>query len=55
MKDNGIKPDINTYNYLLDACSRVGMGTEAFAIFEDMQLVGIPPNRQTFHSLINVR
>lgn len=54
MKDAGIKPDLATYNYLLDACGRAGLTTEAWASFEDMQSTGIAPDIQTMNHLLNV-
>jgi pentatricopeptide repeat protein len=55
MRDEGIKPDIMTYHYLLSACSRAAMGSEAWAILEDMQLMGLKPDRQIFIYLLNVK
>jgi pentatricopeptide repeat protein len=54
MKVEGINPDILTYNALLLACSRVGLSLEAWAIFDDMTLMGIRPDRSSFHHLLNV-
>jgi pentatricopeptide repeat protein len=55
MKTEGVKPDINTYNYLLDAAASAGLAMEAWAIMDDMELMGIRPNRTSFHHLLNVR
>ncbi|KAI0645578.1 hypothetical protein C8Q79DRAFT_965250 [Trametes meyenii] len=52
MKDEGIKPDVTTYNRILDACAREVLYPEARAVLEDMLAVGVEPNRQTFHSLM---
>ncbi len=54
MKDEGISPDMSTYNHLLRACVRERLYPEARAIFEDMLSMGLQPNRQTFHLLMQV-
>ena len=54
MKDEGITPDITTYNYLLQACAQLNLSLEARAVYDDMLSMGIQPNRQTFHYLMQV-
>ncbi|KAI0374145.1 hypothetical protein BV20DRAFT_962134 [Pilatotrama ljubarskyi] len=52
MKDEGVKPDITTYNYILEACAREGLFPEAKAVFADMLAMGVQPDRQTFHNIM---
>ncbi|TFK87666.1 hypothetical protein K466DRAFT_599273 [Polyporus arcularius HHB13444] len=52
MKDEGIAPDLTTYNYLLQACAKQNLHPEARAVYEDMLAMGIHPDRQTFHHLM---
>jgi pentatricopeptide repeat protein len=54
MKVEGIKPDIVTYNALLLAASRAGLSLHAWAIFDDMELMGIRPDPTSFYHLLNV-
>ncbi|KAI0819966.1 hypothetical protein BC628DRAFT_1331540 [Trametes gibbosa] len=52
MKKDGVKPDLTTYNHILDACAREQLLPEARAVFADMLAMGIRPDRQTFHHLM---
>ncbi|PIL35851.1 hypothetical protein GSI_01511 [Ganoderma sinense ZZ0214-1] len=52
MKMEGVKPDRTTYNCLLQACAQEGLYAEARGIFEDMVAMGIHPDQQTFHHLM---
>ncbi|KAI0355584.1 hypothetical protein OH77DRAFT_1504012 [Trametes cingulata] len=52
MKEEGVTPDITTYNHILEACAREGLYPEARAVFSDMVAMGVQPNRQTFHSIM---
>ena len=54
MKEEGIKPDRTTYNCLLQACAQHQLYQEARGIFEDMVAMGIHPDRQSFHYLMQV-
>jgi pentatricopeptide repeat protein len=54
MKENGVRPDIATYNHLLRALADEGMCAEAWAVAEDMQLMGINPDRSSCHYLMHV-
>lgn len=55
MKEQGIVPNGNTYDFLLEACKDASLVPEAWAVFEDMLAVGILPTRSTFHLLLHVR
>lgn len=55
MKKAGVKPDLTTYNHILDACAREKLLPEARAVFADMLAMGVRPDRQTFHFLMRVR
>ena len=55
MKEQGIKPDILTYNCLIRACGKDVLPMQAAAIFEDMLAVDLRPERETFHLLFKVR
>ncbi|KAK7472632.1 hypothetical protein VKT23_000745 [Stygiomarasmius scandens] len=52
MKRSKIEPNLDTYNHLLRALAHYNRGFEAWAIFEDMLLVGIRPDVNTFNHLI---
>ncbi|KAI0705061.1 hypothetical protein C8T65DRAFT_653096 [Cerioporus squamosus] len=52
MKDEGIAPDVTTYNYILQACAKQNLHPEARAVYEDMLAMGVHPDRQTFHHLM---
>ncbi|CCM05072.1 uncharacterized protein FIBRA_07278 [Fibroporia radiculosa] len=52
MKDEGVKPDITTYSYILEACAQGGHQLEAKAAFEDMLAMGLQPNRRLFHLML---
>ncbi|RPD57625.1 hypothetical protein L226DRAFT_503590 [Lentinus tigrinus ALCF2SS1-7] len=52
MKDEGITPNITTYNYLMQACAQLNLQLEARAVYDDMLAMGIQPDRHTFHQLM---
>ncbi|KAI8972256.1 hypothetical protein BD414DRAFT_426061 [Trametes punicea] len=52
MKEEGVKPDITTYNHILEACALAMLDQEARAVFADMLAMGVQPNRQTFHNIM---
>jgi len=54
MKRSKIEPNLDTYNHLLRALAHYNRGFEAWAILEDMLLVGIRPDVNTFNHLIEV-
>ncbi|KII92256.1 hypothetical protein PLICRDRAFT_154651 [Plicaturopsis crispa FD-325 SS-3] len=53
MKEQGVQPDLFSYNYLLAACAENGYNLEAWAIFDDMKEMGVRPDLTTFHHLIH--
>ena len=55
MKEQGIIPNLITYNLLLEACQDAALVDEAWAVFEDMLAVGILPSHSTFQLLLQVR
>lgn len=55
MKEEGVKPNAQTYAHLLRACADIAVQAEAWAVFEDMIAVGLTPTRNTFHHLLSVR
>lgn len=55
MKADGVNPNLATYHYLLKACAHGGWHQEARAVIEDMQQLGIKPDRQALHYLMQVR
>jgi len=54
MKMEGLTPDIVTYNLLMRAAAQSARITDAWAILEDMEAVGVQPTALTFNHLINV-
>ncbi|OSD06764.1 hypothetical protein PYCCODRAFT_1430955 [Trametes coccinea BRFM310] len=52
MKQEGIEPDVTTYNNIIAACAHEKLVKEAHAVFADMLAMGIEPNRHTFHNLM---
>ena len=52
MKELGVTPDVTTYNQLISAASSHCYHVDARAIFDDMILLGIQPNAETFHALL---
>ncbi|KAI0757198.1 hypothetical protein C8Q80DRAFT_1091740 [Daedaleopsis nitida] len=52
MKEDGFRPDLTTYNSILQACAWEKCQDEARAVFADMLSMGVQPDRQTFHLLI---
>ncbi|KIK67115.1 hypothetical protein GYMLUDRAFT_54959 [Collybiopsis luxurians FD-317 M1] len=52
MKRQGVQPDLDTYNYLLRSMSNNTRTSDAWAVFDDMLLLGIKPDVKTFNALI---
>ncbi|KAF9241570.1 hypothetical protein BU15DRAFT_44674 [Melanogaster broomeanus] len=52
MKREGMKPDIIVYNSLLACISEEGLPLEAWAVIDDMKAMGVPPDRQSYHLLM---
>ncbi|TBU61658.1 hypothetical protein BD310DRAFT_946458 [Dichomitus squalens] len=52
MKTEGVKPDRSTYNCLLQAYVQERLYAEARGIFEDMVAMGMHPDKQSFHYLM---
>ena len=56
MKKNGVRPNRQTYSWLLHALSdRYMMHEECWAAFYDMKALGIEPDVQLFNHLLRVR
>ena len=54
MKADGIPPDYSTYSALIQAATREARWLDAWAIFDDMLLVGIKPTVAIFNYLLDV-
>ena len=54
MKREGIQPDYSTYSALLQAAAHEGAWLDAWAILDDMVLVGIKPTTTSFNHLLYV-
>ena len=54
MKTQGVKPNVHTYNCLIRACEKDALAKHASAIYEDMLIMGLQPERETFHFLFKV-
>lgn len=55
IRDEGHPPNRTTYNALIRALSTSCYFDEALAFFEEMKLLGVEPNNQTFSHLLHVR
>lgn len=54
MKAEGVKPDLIIYNALLACIAQEGLPLEAWAVVDDMNAMGIPLDRQSYHHLLHV-
>ncbi|CAH9132567.1 unnamed protein product [Cuscuta epithymum] len=55
MKDSGLRPNLVTYNTLIDACGKGGADFKrALEIFDEMLKNGVQPDRITYNSLLAV-
>ena len=54
MKAEGIRPDYSIYSALIQAAAREARWLDAWAIFDDMLLVGIKPTVAIFNHLLHV-
>jgi pentatricopeptide repeat protein len=54
MKSDGIRPDYSTYSALIQAAAHEARWLDAWAIFDDMLLVGIKPTVTIFNHLLHV-
>lgn len=54
MKAQGIRPDLTTYSSLMEATAHGGGWFEAWAILDDMLLVGVKPDINILNNLIYV-
>lgn len=55
MKRKGVKPNLVIYNAMLEAAAEDGLWLDAWAILDDMLLMGIRPNAMSFNHLLHVR
>jgi len=55
MKELGLKPDILTYNSVMELFGRLRMEDEAWALVDDMKALGIMPDVETYKFLLKVR
>jgi pentatricopeptide repeat domain-containing protein 1 len=55
MKEHGHRPDILTYNTVMEIFGKHGMEDEAWALADDMKAVGIMPDIETYKFLLQVR
>jgi len=54
MHAKSIKPDKNTYTYVLKACAHLGDVNTAYDCLQEMKLNGFEPNENTYNQLIRV-
>jgi pentatricopeptide repeat protein len=54
MKELGLKPDILTYNLVMEHFGKHAMETEAWALVDDMKAFGINPDIETYKFLLQV-
>lgn len=54
MKTRNIQPDITTYTQLISAAAKESRTEEAWSIFEDLIVSGIPPTVKVFNQLLKV-
>jgi pentatricopeptide repeat protein len=55
MKKDRMPPDYSTYSALIQAAAREANWLDAWAIFDDMLLVGVQPTATIFNHLLHVR
>ncbi|KAL6305233.1 hypothetical protein BKA93DRAFT_780560 [Sparassis latifolia] len=53
MKNKGLRPNLTTYTYIMQACGIEGSYDMARATLEDMVSMDIRPDREIFHYLLN--
>jgi pentatricopeptide repeat domain-containing protein 1 len=54
MQEDGISPDLVTFNTVITACRNGGEFERAIDIFESLPSLGIRPNRVTCNTMITV-
>ena len=54
MKQQGLLPNVITYNALISACEKGKQPERALELFEAMQQRGVVPNVITYSALISV-
>ena len=54
MKLEGVRPDLQIYHALMDSAAVAGAWLQAWAILDDMLLVGVQPDITLFNHLIRV-
>lgn len=52
MKTHGVKPDLLTYNLLLQLFANFRAPRECLALLDDMKALDIEPNLQSYNSVI---
>jgi pentatricopeptide repeat protein len=55
MKERGIRPDILTYNSVMEFLAKHAMEDEAWALVDDMKALGVMPDIETYKFLLKVR
>ncbi|KAF5354709.1 hypothetical protein D9756_005214 [Leucocoprinus leucothites] len=53
MKEKGVEPNLAIYNSMLAAAAEDGFWLEAWAILDDMLLMGVRPNTMSFNHLLH--
>ncbi|XP_078446287.1 tetratricopeptide repeat (TPR)-like superfamily protein [Wolffia australiana] len=53
MKEDGLSPDICTYNSLIRGLFLAAKGDEAIAVYEELKRSGHEPDRFTYHTLVH--
>ena len=49
----GIKPEVRTYNTIINACNRAGLPESALQVYERMTADGAQPSATTYTALIS--
>jgi pentatricopeptide repeat protein len=55
MKERGLRPDVLTYNSVMELLGKRALEDEAWALVDDMKAMGIMPDIETYKFLLKVR
>ena len=53
MLQRGLKPDVVSYNTVMDACGKAGEYEKALELFSAMEVEGVLPDRVSFNTAMD--